>query len=332
MNIFVSYSSHNRAAVKSLVADLTSLGHDVWFDQELTGGQVWWDTILGHIRACDIVIFAVSGKSITSGPCKLEYTYAYELGKPLLPVLLTGDVTITLLPVILQERQFVNYVNQDKAALLALNNAVQGILPAPALPVPLPDPPGIPISPLVALQAEIEKPALTHDEQVFLFHQLKGYADNPDFAHDALALMKLLEQHPSLLAAVFKEINTYLSAVSPERAVQPEPADAIPVELPPEPAPSGDTGQIRVRRPNELGAILRGFQVHIDGVHVGEVRNNQNVTYDVPPGPHTLHIQIDWIKSEDTSVIVSPGQVITLAAHWRAGILGGKLSLTREDG
>ena len=192
MKVFVSYSSQNRAAVKALVADLASLDHDAWFDQELSGGQVWWDTILSQIRACDLFIFAVTGHSIRSGPCKLEYTYAYELNKPILPVLLSEDVTVTLLPVILQERQFVSYINQDKAALLALNNAIRNTPPAPPLPHPLPNPPEVPISPLAALQAEIEKPALSYDEQVGLFHRIKDYVEDSEYYDGALLLMQEL--------------------------------------------------------------------------------------------------------------------------------------------
>jgi hypothetical protein len=41
--IFISYSRESEAKAKSLVDDFESLGHDVWFDRELSGGQAWWD-------------------------------------------------------------------------------------------------------------------------------------------------------------------------------------------------------------------------------------------------------------------------------------------------
>jgi TIR domain len=50
--IFISYSRQSEAMAKSLVTDFESLGHDVWFDRELSGGQAWWDQILAMIRDC----------------------------------------------------------------------------------------------------------------------------------------------------------------------------------------------------------------------------------------------------------------------------------------
>jgi hypothetical protein len=331
MNIFVSYSSHNRAAVKALVADLVSLNHDAWYDQELSGGQVWWDTILDRIRACDLFLFAMSTYALKSNPCKLEYTYAYELGKPILPVLLSDDVHISLVPVILQERQFVNYINQDKAALLALNDAIRNTPPAPALPPSLPEPPGIPISPLAALQEEIEKPGLSYDEQVFLFHQVKGYMDDPDFRADALQLLQELEQHPSLLAAVFKEINTYLAAVAPGRAPHDEPSPA------PQPARSGGgqgptagMAQVIVRRPNEWTARLREYQVHIDGQKVGGVGNHSEAVFEVTPGAHTIQAKMDFYSTATLTFETAPGDSVHFRCKWQMNFLGGKLVLEQE--
>lgn len=323
MRIFVSYSSHNRPAVKALVADLASLGHEVWFDQELSGGQVWWDTILDNLRTCDLFILAMTGHSLKSGPCKLEYTYAYELGKPILPVLMSDDVTVSLLPVILQERQYVNYINQDKAALLALNSAIHGIPPAPSLPDPLPTPPAIPISPLAELQAEVEKRELSYEQQLALFHRIKDYINDPDHRTAALELLKQLEQHPTLLAAVFKEINTYLAAVVPGRAPQPDApeADAQPA-APPEvqsedappsnPPPPGSIAHVRIRRPWAYMSMARAFTIQMDGRKIGEVRNNHTVTFDIPAGAHELVAQVDWVKSDPLFVDVQPGETAHL--------------------
>ena len=60
--IFLSYSSSSKSAVKELVGDLQDLGHRVWFDQELNGGQDWWDQICTSIEKCKFFILAVVGK------------------------------------------------------------------------------------------------------------------------------------------------------------------------------------------------------------------------------------------------------------------------------
>jgi hypothetical protein len=331
MKIFVSYSSQNRPAVKSLVADLVSLEHEVWFDQELSGGQVWWDTILDQMRACDLFIFALTAQAMKSEPCRLEYTYAYELNKPIIPVLLTNDVNIALLPVILQERQFVNYINQDKAALLALNNAIHSTPPAPALPDPLPDAPGIPISPLAALQEEVEKPSLTYESQIALFHRIKNYIDDAQYHHDALILMKELEQHPALLAAVFKEINAYLSDIEPGRA----PLNETPAVDIPETPPAAGAATIRVRRPDSWTAKLREYQIWIDDQKWGGVANDQEIVIEVAPGRHHIAARMDWLSSERQFVDLKAGETVTFVCKWEAGglaaIKGGTVVLTRVD-
>lgn len=335
MKIFVSYSSQNRPAVKSLVADLVSLEHEVWFDQELSGGQVWWDTILDQMRACDLFILALTAQAMKSEPCRLEYTYAYELNKPIIPVLLTNDVNIALLPVILQERQFVNYINQDKAALLALNNAIRSTPPAPALPDPLPDAPGIPISPLAALQAEIDEPSLTYELQIALFHRIKDYVDDPQYHHDALILMKELEQHPALLAAVFKEINAYLSDLEPGRAPlneAPAPTNNAP---PPEQPPTAGAAYIRVRRPDGWNAKLRDYQIWVDDQKHGGVGNDQEIVIEVAPGRHHIEAKIDWLTSKPQFVTLKAGEKATFLCEYGLGglaaIKGGLIKLTRLD-
>jgi hypothetical protein len=61
---FVSYSRKSEAAAKALVADLENLGHTPWFDQDLSGGQAWWDQILATIRGCDIFVFVLDPDSL----------------------------------------------------------------------------------------------------------------------------------------------------------------------------------------------------------------------------------------------------------------------------
>ncbi|MBZ0307211.1 MAG: toll/interleukin-1 receptor domain-containing protein, partial [Anaerolineae bacterium] len=72
MKIFVSYRSINRALVEGLISDLKDMEHEVWYDQELEGGQKWWDNILHQIRAAELLIFAMTPQSLESRPCQLE--------------------------------------------------------------------------------------------------------------------------------------------------------------------------------------------------------------------------------------------------------------------
>ena len=86
MGVFVSCASRDRALVEPLLKALRRARHAVWIDEELTGGEAWWRTILEQIRACDVFIVALSKNMLESKACQAELRYAQDLGKPILPV------------------------------------------------------------------------------------------------------------------------------------------------------------------------------------------------------------------------------------------------------
>ena len=107
--LFVSYNRRSAVVAGSLVKDVESLGHDVWFDQELSGGQEWWDQILTSIRDCDGFVFLMDEQSLNSTACKREFAYAAELGKDIVPVLVADGVSLQLLPPEIARLQFIDY-------------------------------------------------------------------------------------------------------------------------------------------------------------------------------------------------------------------------------
>jgi hypothetical protein len=143
VNLFISYSSKSREVVRQLAEDLTNLGYDVWFDAELTGGQLWWQAILQQIRECDVFIFALTPESLESYPCELEWTYARDCHKRILPIQL-AEVAVPMLPPELQDIQLVDYREQGKSQQAALNKAIMRLPPAQPLPDPLPPEPPTP--------------------------------------------------------------------------------------------------------------------------------------------------------------------------------------------
>src|SRR5262245_20189245 len=169
LKVFISYSRKSQDSATLLVQDLQSLGHEVWFDQELTGGQAWWDQVLAKIRECEIFLFVLAPYALDSQACKLEYMYASDLRKIILPILVSDGVSINLLPPALSATQFVDYRRHDKSAALALVKALNHLGQPRPLPHPLPDPPPIPISYLGNLKDQIEQAAdLTLPEQITL--------------------------------------------------------------------------------------------------------------------------------------------------------------------
>ena len=217
MKIFVSYRSVNRALVNTLVTDLTDMEHDVWYDQELEGGQMWWDNILTHIRWCDLLVFALTPQSMESYPCQLEYTYANALRRHIIPVLLVDGVNYNLLPVLLQERQIINYTERTIDTYKRLDRAIRSLPSASPLPDPLPEPPGVPISPLAQVKSQIDNPTLEFEQQLAIFHQLKSYLQNPDYDGDARLLLERLSEHPMLRASVLRDIEAALKTPAVSR-------------------------------------------------------------------------------------------------------------------
>src|SRR5687768_13057227 len=86
MKLFISYAHTNHRKVRELSALLEELGHEVWFDEELNGGDDWWAGILRQIENCDVFIFALSKDSQRSEACHAEFQYAIRLRKWVLPL------------------------------------------------------------------------------------------------------------------------------------------------------------------------------------------------------------------------------------------------------
>ncbi len=229
MKLFISYSSHDREAVKNLAQDLESavktLPHQsefgVWFDQELIGGHDWWNNIISAVYHSDLFVFALTPDSLESTPCKLEYTYASRLNKRVLPVLLSDGVNPSLLPDELQRLQFVDYRTDDKTAYQRLLAAIAN-LPAPQPPPdPLPTPPDAPVSPLAQIKAQLEAPALDLDTQLKLVFQLKQYLSEPDKTAGARELLQQLSHHQDVRAAVAQDIAVILGNTPPAPVTRP---------------------------------------------------------------------------------------------------------------
>lgn len=58
--------------MEGFVRDLEEMGQNVWFDHDLSGGQVWWDQILDRIRQCELFVFLLSSTSLDSTGCQSE--------------------------------------------------------------------------------------------------------------------------------------------------------------------------------------------------------------------------------------------------------------------
>jgi TIR domain len=227
--IFISYNRCSLEAVQTLAEDLKASDHEMWFDQSLTGGQRWWDKILASIRECDIFVFTLTPESLESQACTQELNYAGQLGKVILPVLLSDAINVNVLPRSLNEIQFVDYRRQDKQAAFALIKAIKNLPEPVPLPDPLPQPPAVPVSYLSNLKERIDTPqTLNFQEQIALVFDLKDHLREGRSVAEVCDLLARLRQRDDLLAKVGVEIDIALASINDPSSPSPPKRDSSP--------------------------------------------------------------------------------------------------------
>ncbi len=217
MRVFISYCRGNEAETQRLVSDLEDLGHEVWQDQKLSGGQSWWDQVLERIQACDVFAFAISDASLESKACKLECGYAAELRKVILPIHVADDVAPEILPPALATIQLVDHRGSDRDRILQLVQAFKSLPSSGRLPDPLPKPPEIPISYLGSLRTQIDADRdLDFKDQTAILFKLKEGLRKGDDEELIADLLRRLKRRDDLLARVGEQINEVLSSLDKE--------------------------------------------------------------------------------------------------------------------
>ncbi|OKI99178.1 hypothetical protein [Kitasatospora sp. CB01950] len=67
-------------------------------------------------------------------------------------------------------------------------------------------------------------------------------------------------------------------------------------------------GSVRVTRDStRLRDEWRAYTILVDGAAVATVRRGKSVSVDLPPGPHTVRLKIDWCASPEVVVTVAAG-------------------------
>jgi hypothetical protein len=220
MDLVITYTSADRDKIRPLLDGLHRLRYQVWFDQELSGGQDWWDAILGRIRACDALVLALSPAVIDSEPCAREMSYARAVGKPILPVMIER-VRLELLPKHIASVQIVDFTDPAGKAPFDLMGALLQ-LPAPLpLPDPLPTEPAVPISYLSDLSERVHAANLTLDEQLSLVGRLRQGLNKPREREAILELVQRLKQRNDLYHATAEELELMPAAAIAKAATSP---------------------------------------------------------------------------------------------------------------
>jgi hypothetical protein len=178
--LFVSYPREYRPIVDRLVSDLRKSGYKPYFDRQLAGGQDWWDELMSRIENAAALVPIIGLKYLDSPPCAEEASYAAALGKPFLPIAVE-DVSQALFPETIASAQWVKYDPEDPDTVFEVIRAINGLVPPPELPDPMPPRPIVPISYMTKVQSEIGGEAeITHSRQLELIHDLKVRLGTPD--------------------------------------------------------------------------------------------------------------------------------------------------------
>ncbi len=86
--VFFSYCHKDSARVYPLIERLTELGYRIWFDDGISTGDEWPETIVKKLEECTLFLAAITPDYCCSHNCKNEMTYQVEDQKPMLPLLL----------------------------------------------------------------------------------------------------------------------------------------------------------------------------------------------------------------------------------------------------
>jgi dipeptidyl aminopeptidase/acylaminoacyl peptidase len=87
-SIFISYDRDDRPFIRQLARQLRRVyGYEgVWYDENIRGGEDWWNEIRKEIAKSDIFMYLLSAESAKSPYCQQELSEAKRLNKEVLPV------------------------------------------------------------------------------------------------------------------------------------------------------------------------------------------------------------------------------------------------------
>jgi serine/threonine kinase PknH len=216
MALFISYSSQDRSTVDALTTALRRGQQQVWFDQELGGGDSWWNKILEQIRSCDVFVVALSNNWLQSKPSQAELRYARALNRPILPVRI-GDVdSMRVNP--LATLQIIDYREPTVDAGIQLVTAVHALQNKPVpLPDPLPEEPPVPFGYITRLGNQLAEKELSPQLQLQLLVELRSGldedGDDPSARGDIAQLLRMLRLRHDVTYRTRSEIDNVLAEI-----------------------------------------------------------------------------------------------------------------------
>jgi hypothetical protein len=212
VKIFVSYARRDRQVVDGLLHDVRRARHEVWVDEELTGGQAWWDTILGTIRGADLFVVALSPDWLNSKACAAELNYAVGCNRTILPIMVRR-VSPQMAPPVVANAQILDYLERTPDAAINLMTALSLVGPAHPLPHPLPQAPDVPMSYMSTYRQRLDEMNMTLQQQSLLLSELRAHLSDDDDRDSAAELIRRLRRRGDITESIGKEIDTLLQSL-----------------------------------------------------------------------------------------------------------------------
>ena len=239
MAIFISYSSQDRTSLDALTTALKRAQQKVWFDQELGGGDAWWNAILEQIRSCEVFIVALSNNWLQSKPSQAELRYAQALNRPVLPVKVGPVDSVRVNPV--STLQIIDYQNPTVDAGIQLVTAIHAMRDKAApLPSPLPEEPPLPFGYIMRLGNDLSEKELTPAQQLQLLIELRTGldedGDDPSARSDIAQLLRMLRMRHDVTYRTRTEIDNVLAEIEAKDGAAKGAPSGAPAKAPAAPA------------------------------------------------------------------------------------------------
>jgi hypothetical protein len=285
MTIFVSYSRKDEPVVKVLAQGFEAAHKEIWYDQDLMGGDSWWDTILKKIRSATVFIFVLSEDSLHSKPCLAELKYAEDLDRSVVPVRVGPVTSLRATP--LAGRQVIEFRPENALSSFAIFAAVEeaGQNQRP-LPDPLPAPPAIPYEYLQRLARQIESTELNQAQQFAVVDQLRrAITEETDDAvrHDVLDMLQNLMSKPWSTRRTEGEVRFILLANgTPEQSQAEPPQTAQPERKTDSEPPQVSTPESKIDREPPQESDKKPPQLNTPHQEYNQAQQDQPIPPDTP--------------------------------------------------
>jgi hypothetical protein len=116
-DVFISYAREDTPFVRTIAADLSSRGYEIWVDwEDIPETADWWQEICAGIDAANTFLFVVSPASAISEVCFKEVEHAYSNHKRIVPLLaksIQDDTVMQKLHQSIRSHNWFNFENEE---------------------------------------------------------------------------------------------------------------------------------------------------------------------------------------------------------------------------